>query len=119
MGDLGFFEFAYRNASIFQISFLVLFQYVQVNDLTRFVYIGVDTRIIILCLLELDILAKLYYQNVYLANHCIIYKIRAEKGTSIILSWNNFNQSDSLRSTPPLKLQAFLFCFKPERLLQY
>ena len=40
---------------------MIFFQFV-LSDLTRFVYpenIGVDTRIVILCLLELDISARL------------------------------------------------------------
>ena len=43
---------------------MVLFQYV-LGNLTRFVYpenIGVDTRFAILCLLEVDILAKFNFQ---------------------------------------------------------
>ena len=48
-------HWSHRNASIFQICLMVLFQYVS-SDLTRFVdpeNIGVDTRIRILCQLEL------------------------------------------------------------------
>ena len=44
----------YRSAQIFQICFMVLLQYV-LSDFARFV----DTRIVILCQLELDILVKL------------------------------------------------------------
>ena len=43
---------------------MVLLQYIS-SDLTRFVYpenIVVDTRIVIICLLELDILARLNFQ---------------------------------------------------------
>ena len=51
--------------------FMVLFQYV-LSDLTRFVHqenIGVDTRIVIICLLELDILARLNFQLKYINTH--------------------------------------------------
>ena len=66
---------------------MIFFQFV-LSDLTRFVYpenIGGDTRIVILCLLELDIFARLNYQlkaiNIYvfLDNNYIIYKIRNMK----------------------------------------
>ena len=56
----------HRNASIFQICLMVLLQYV-LSDLTRFVdpeNISVDTRIRILCQLELAILAR------FLKNNC-------------------------------------------------
>ena len=62
-----------------------MFQYV-LSDLTRFVdpeNIGVDTRIRILCRLELAVLARLLfnlgYQYVFLNNNCIINKIRDTK----------------------------------------
>ena len=67
----------HRNASIFQICLMVLFQYV-LSDLTRFVdpeNISVDTRIRILCQLELAILARLHfnlgYQYVFLRNNVV------------------------------------------------
>ena len=50
---------------------MVLFQYV-LSDLTRLVYqenIGVDTRIVIICLFELDILARLNFQLKYINTH--------------------------------------------------
>ena len=62
------------------------------SDVTRFddpESIGVDTRIRILCQLELAILARLHfnlgYQYVFMDNNCIIYKIRDVKYSFITM----------------------------------